>query len=446
MNNGIYIPRPKPFRGKNGLIWMILAGLVYCYILACWLVRPLNLGANISLAYVVPLSFVIGLLLMRTPRGEFLDAIGKFRIELGLTLFMSFMCLLSLLNSSEPFRAFRILFPCILPTLLFFQLVALRTISPETIEKIPRFFLFAGLFFSVLPLLLSFVSGGLYGYLFKTHRLIGTFENPNQHSVALAALIPLAIMEIANSGRRLTRLLWFVALFALLYTLVRTGSKTALILSISAGWLYYILAHVRSYTALQNVLLIGGMIALMLGVGLFGIQIASTIDPVLGKKLEMIFSDGVNNYYSIQSRQKLWEEAYAQGTRHWLIGAGAGEVILGVSHAHNLPLEYFRGIGLFGAIAIVVLCLRILWRTSEKSLRLLSSKSISRREMRIWGCYVSAAVYTVCNQLSDSFGPTTIGALWLIYLPAVLMERPSRRAVKSPAVRRVHQPLPQPAS
>ena len=115
-------------------------------------------------------------------------------------------------------------------------------------------------------------------------------------------------------------------------------------------------------------------------------------------------------------------DAWRQGTEHWLIGTGAGETILGTQHAHNLALDYFRGIGVFGGLAIILLCLRILQRAGSKAYAVMTQKVVTAAEMRILGCYVAAAVYVLCNQLSNSFGPATISALWIIYIPAILSD------------------------
>ena len=103
---------------------------------------------------------------------------------------------------------------------------------------------------------------------------------------------------------------------------------------------------------------------------------------------------------------------------------------MGLSHAHNLVLNYFRGIGLFGAIAVALLCVAILYRCVSKGMTVVVGRA-GPADRRLWSYYVAAIVYVICNQLSDSFGPTTIGCLWLIYLPAVLCERAVPR--RSPA-------------
>jgi O-antigen ligase len=170
-----------------------------------------------------------------------------------------------------------------------------------------------------------------------------------------------------------------------------------------------------------------------------GLQIAERLDPELGMKLRMVLDGGVGNYYSIESRQVLWEESIRQGKDHWLVGSGAGEIILGNSHSHNLVLDYFRGIGFFGALAVVLLCLTIMSRAALKAIYVVGRR-VSDREKRIFACYAAAVVYVFCNQLSDCFGPSTIGALWLFYLPAVMAERPRVRHRIPSSVPSRHRP------
>ena len=97
-----------------------------------------------------------------------------------------------------------------------------------------------------------------------------------------------------------------------------------------------------------------------------------------------------------------------------------------MSHAHNLVLDYFKGIGFFGAVAICLLCLTIFFRAGVKWLRMIWSGS-DDTDKRILACYVAAVIYVLCNQMSDCFGPSTIGFLWAVYLVGVLSER--RRTV-----------------
>lgn len=416
-----YALRADQLSGTSRLRLALLSLPLFFFIIAAWMVRPLSVG-NIALAYAAPLLFGTGLLLLRVRRAELAAMLHGVRIELALTLLMAVLALLSVINSSEPFRILRILFPCILPTLLFVQLVALKQISPATVASVPRRFLIAGLVFGCLPLLLSLISDGLQDFLYRGYRYIGMFENGNQIGVMVAVLVPLAIVEAAIADNRWKRLFWLAALIVLIYALVQIGAKTTLFITLGYAWFFYLLVHARFHSPTQNVFRFAAVLGMMIFLIIFGLQIANAINPVLAAKIEALFTGGLENYATIESRQLLWQEAFAQGSRHWLIGTGAGERILGTEHAHNLILDYFRGIGLFGAFAIALLCLRILWRAVAKTIPLLLGRPADSEYMRILACYVAAAVYVVCNQLSNSFGPGTIAALWIIYLPAVLSD------------------------
>lgn len=413
----------RSLRGADKLRWVLLVLPIYLYIVTAWFIRPLSVN-NIALAYVVPLSFATGLLIFNVPRWEVLAMLRRARVELVLALVMALLSILSVINSNDPVRILRILFPSILPVLLFIQLTALRSISPESVERLPRHFLIAGFAFACLPLFLSFVSSGIHNYTFEGgYRFMGLFDHESQLSVMVAVMVPLVIGEIAISERPVSRWLWIALLIVVFYTLVRVGSKTAMFITMGYAWLFYIVAHARFQSPLKNVFLISVVTVLMIFIGVYGLSIATAIDPILGAKISAIFDQGIENYRTIQSRSELWREAWNQGTRHWFIGSGAGEMIMGMQHAHNLVLDYFRGIGIFGALAVSLLCIRIAWRTVDKTFDVILAKTVSPLDIRILACFSAAMVYVLCNQLSNSFGPATISALWMIYLPAVLSEQ-----------------------
>ncbi len=417
-----FVLKDRTLRGEDQLRWLLLALPLYFFIVTAWMIRPLS-HSNIALTYVVPLTFVTGLLFFQVSRGELVAMLRRVRVELALALLMALLSILSVINSSEPFKILRVLYPSALPILLFFHLVALRAISPETVERLPRVFLVIGIVFTGVPFLLTFASSGFHDYFLHIgYRFKALFENANQFSVMVAVLIPLITCELAISEKRVSRWIWAGFLILFLYLLARSGSKTALFITLGYLWLFYIIVHWRFHSFLKNLFLISALGVVMICLGIYGIPLATAIDPILGAKIEAVFSDGAQNYATIESRALLWSEAWLQGTEHWLIGTGAGESIQRTSHAHNLVLDYFRGIGIFGAFAIVLLCARILWRAAEKAVIVSVARTASRSDMRIFACYASAAVYVLCNQLSNSFGPATIAALWVIYLPAVLSE------------------------
>ncbi len=433
-----YALKSQSLKRADNLRWILLVLPIYFYIVTAWVIRPLSVN-NIALAYVVPLCFVTGFLLLNIPKWEINLMLRRVWIELALALLMGLLSILSVINSSEPIRILRILFPSILPVLLFFQLAALRSISPKSVERLPRDFMIAGFAFACLPLFLSFVSSGVHKYTFEDgYRFMGLFDHEAQLSAMVAVMVPLIITEIAVSRKPFVRWMWITLLIVVFYTLTRVGAKTAMFITMGYAWLFYIIAHLRFQSLLKNVLLASVVLVLMIFLGFYGLSIATAIDPILGAKIAAVFDQGVENYGTIQSRSELWREAWEQGTRHWLIGSGAGESILGMQHAHNLILDYFRGIGIFGALAIGLLCCRIVWRTIDKTFDVMLAKSVSSLDVRILGCFSAATVYVLCNQLSNSFGPATISALWMIYLPAVMTEPVrSRSRLLQSAARRV---------
>ena len=410
---------------------------IYFYIFTAWFIRPLSSG-NISLAYVAPLAFVSGLLLLNVSRSELLALLLRARFELSLALLMALLSILSVINSDDPIRILRILFPSMLPILLAIQLIALRSVSPKSVERIPRHFLMAGFLFACLPLFLSFFSSGIHNYTFEgNYRYKGFFEHEAQLSVMIAVMVPLIIGEIAISKRLSARWMWIVLLLVTFYTSVRVGSKTALFIAVGYALLFYVIAHARVQSVLKNVLLVSVVLIVAVFLGNYGTEIIAAIDPVTGAKVARIFEEGIENYATIQARSELWREAWEQGTQHWLIGAGAGQPILGSRHAHNLVLDYFRGIGVFGALAVVALCGCILWRTLRKTLDVIFAKTVTPTDIRVLACFSAATIYVLSNQLSNSFGPATISALWMIYLPAVFSE-PTKGSSSQASLRASH--------
>ncbi|MEM6916481.1 MAG: O-antigen ligase family protein, partial [Verrucomicrobiota bacterium] len=259
-----------------------------------------------------------------------------------------------------------------------------------------------------------------------SYRMKGFFENPIQHSICLATLMPLITVEAVLSRKMRNRILWCLLLAVMLYTLFRAGSKSALAVSIVFCMLFSTLLAFRTRNFLKIAIVLGILALFALFLRIYGLMIAEMISPIIAEKIRSIVEGGVSNYQSIESRKLLWEEAIRQGKAHWLVGTGAGEKIYGVSHSHNLVLDYFKGIGIFGAIGIALLCLTILGRTIWKSLSVMSGRG-GNIDLRVLACFFGATIYVLCSQLSDCFGPTTIGFLWVNYLTGVFLDHEKSR-------------------
>ncbi|MEM9479717.1 MAG: O-antigen ligase family protein [Verrucomicrobiota bacterium] len=396
---------------------VLLFGPIGIYLVSLFVVRP------VPVSYLSPVLLIFTPLLVRASRRQIVGMIGRLRLEFFLLAVMAVLSVLSILNSIEPVRTLRIIFPSLLPFALFGSLVVIATRSRVALLMIPRVLLVAAFFACVVPHFLSFYLPGLREHvMWLLYRYRGFFENPLQAAIALGAITPVLVGECVLARRWWKKLLLGVGALLFLYTIFRTGSKFAMFLSFAGCLFTYVILKIRAQSFLMT-----GIMAMLFVFGGFvvsshGLAIAEALDPEIGAKLRSIAEGGVAGYQSIESRKLLWLEAIEQGKAHWIIGSGAGEEVLGLTHAHNLVLDYFKGIGVFGALAVLVLCLTILFRMLTSTLYVLNGHG-DDDDKRIWVLYVGAVVYMLANQLSDSFGPTTIGFLWVGYLCAVLGER-----------------------
>ncbi len=402
-------------RQAIALLW----SLTGVYVMSLWVLVPL------PLSYALPLAMPFSLFLYAISRRHAIESFLRLKIEFFLLGLMAVLSVLSLVNSNAPFRSFRIIFPSVLPFLLFLHLVVLGSISRERLLWIPRMLVGAAFLFSVFPFLASFVLPPLKSLVFEEYRLKCFFEISIQHSIVLAVTIPLLVAEFVLQKRLFWRGVLAVGLLLLVYTSFRAGSKTAMSVGMLGGLLTFVVLRMRAQSAGKSLLMFAMLGLAGVFLWFFGLDLAEKLEPEIAGKLRSIVEGGVKSYQSVQIRRHLWQVAIEEGKAHWLVGSGAGEIVLNYPHAHNLVLDYFKGIGLFGALAIVGLCLTILARGGFKALDILRGRG-GVLDQRIFACYVGAAVYVLCNQMSDCFGPSTVGMLWTVYLSAVLAEGAGR--------------------
>tara|TARA_R110002096_G_scaffold285073_4_gene478891 strand:- start:1416 stop:2738 length:1323 start_codon:yes stop_codon:yes gene_type:complete len=412
---------PEQQRGNSASVSFILIAPLIGYIASLWLVRPLALGDTFSLTLLAPALMLVGLLTIRVPRQFVLNRLSKVGVEFSLLVVIVILSFMSMVNAEEPIRAFRIIYPGVLPGVIFLHLVVVCYIAPNILLKIPRYLIISAVIFSVIPLILSMVVGPLRDYLFVSYRMRGFFENSIQHSIALGVMMPLVVVELSTAKKKLKKVAWACLILIMVYTTFQAGSKSVMVMSSLAGLMLFTVLEFRSRNFFRISAVLIGLVMFGLFMWAFGLTLAEKINPTIAEKLRSIIEGGVSNYQSIESRKELWREAMEQGKRHWLIGTGAGEKVLGISHSHNLVLDYFKGIGVFGAASIAFLCLTILSRTAYKTLWVLRGLG-GESDIRILGCYFGASLYVICNQLSDCFGPSTVGFLWIVYLAGRMSE------------------------
>ncbi len=417
-------------RASRRTAWLLLTAPTAVYALSLWLVWP------VPLSLATPALLLITPLVIAVSRRDLISRLSMLRIEFSLLGVMTVLSLLSMINSNDPVRTIRIIYPCLVPLAIFGSFVALGPHLKNRLLFLPRLLVAACLLLSIAPFILSFALPPLQEHLFRGfYRLNGFFENPIQHAIALAVVLPLVTAELAMTNQKLKKIAWAVLWLLLVYTLFRTGSKTPLAVGLIISTALYATLRIRRQHLLRTGLLLCALGAAACLLAMFGLELAERLDPTVGRKMRSIVEGGISNYQSLKSRRLLWNEAMNEGKAHWLIGSGAGEKVLGLSHAHNLVLDYFKGIGIIGALSVACLCLVILLRTAAKWLHVIRCP-VTSNEQRILACYVASMIYILCNQLSDCFGPSTIGFLWIVYLSGVLSEDRASR---------LHATIPTPA-
>lgn len=404
-------------RSQGGALGqVVLWGAPLVYLSSLWVLVPL------PFPYATPLLLLLTPLLVKVSRAFVVERLFRLAPEFSLLLFMAFLAVLSLQNSEEPFRSFRVIFPCLVPFLLFAHFVVFGFVSRrDFLVGTVRILLGAAFVLSVLPFLASYTLPPLKGIVWEEYRLRSLFQISIQHGIALATMIPLMVAECVLQKRRLIRLALFALLLLLAYTAFRAGSKTAMSIGFAMGLVTYTVLKIRSQSALRSAVMLFGIGLLGVFLYFFGLDLAEKLEPETGAKLRSIVEGGASSYQSVQVRRNLWELSIEEGKEHWLVGAGAGKIVMGYPHAHNLVIDYFKGIGLFGAVAVSMLCLLIVFRAGRKTFAVLV-RGGDDEDKRIFACYLAAVVYVLANQMSDSFGPSTIGFLWSVYLVAVISD------------------------
>ncbi len=109
-----------------------------------------------------------------------------------------------------------------------------------------------------------------------------------------------------------------------------------------------------------------------------------------------------------------------------MIGVGAGTHVFGPpDHSHNMILEYFRGMGVFGLLAAVLLLVATVVRTFRFMAATIGGGREGRaHDTQLLALFLGALGYLVGNQLSDSFSPSTAFLFWAVYVCAILSAQP----------------------
>lgn len=396
---------------------------------AAWAPSAVSLG-DFSIMFVMPLLLAAWAMTRAAPRRALGLALAGSRgyglwIEAACIGLAILFALLSLTVSPTPERVPRVLLPMAYGACVIY---ALSRFPPPLARRLVAAMTLAGVAIVAVAVVMSWIAP-LRGLVMKDYRLAGFFENANQLSLAITTAWPLLLTMTLDARRGAARGLMLLCLAVMGYALLLSGTKTGLALCFATTCI--LLAYRASRTGSIDSSFVSFVLVAAVAVLSIPLLLAllAWVSPVAYEKLNEVLVGGVGDYETIRSRNLLWTESIRLGLANPLIGVGAGSHVFGPpDHSHNMILEYFRGMGVFGLLAAAVL----LVATAARGFHFMATTIGRGREERardtaILALFLGAIGYLIGNQLSDSFSPSTAFLFWAVHVCATLSTQPPLR-------------------
>jgi len=235
----------------------------------------------------------------------------------------------------------------------------------QTLQKIFNIY-FIALVFVLLPIAFS---GGLRSVLTgKFYMREGAFliKAPNTGGILISITLPLTLGKFILEKRKTFKLAYMFIFFTLSLALIKTGSRNGLIASFAAIFTFVFLSFKKMNKKHRTYLYLSSALVLL------SLYLFTTRIPILKMRLNMNF---ILMDPSIQLRLITWKKIIEHFIRHPFSIVGIGnfqysQFQFGLAHAHNFFLHNLIEIGIFGALAILLLYLFILkelWLTLKRT-------------------------------------------------------------------------------
>jgi O-antigen ligase len=261
-----------------------------------------------------------------------------------------------------------------------------------------------------------FAGNGSYG-----DRMPGFFKHPNQLGVVVAmASIYFLCCALASGFRSMAfnagALISLAGLFV-------SGSKTNLV---AVGGLALVavilLARLKRDPRLailgvfRDYAVVGVLVALAIPIlAIVNVRASTVLGSIFGGDEE------IGEYGTVLARQDLWAESWETFKASPLFGAGAGQRFPSiVEHSHNIFFDALRTTGFPGFILIltfIVIILRYIVSAMSAGRQLAAIPTSPMSDPQSRGPFVGSLMamlsYLLSNQMSDSFGPSTLPFFYL---------------------------------
>lgn len=257
-------------------------------------------------------------------------------------------------------------------------------------------------------------------------RMPGLFKHPNQLGpiAAMTALFMFCGM-IAGQGRK--RLWSALSMVIAIYAILLSGSKTALVILAAVIFVSIVLlALLRSDIRAAATEIYRNFVLALVLVVVAGVALSITNERAYAVLTELTTSEeeNVGDYRTVVARNELWEESIDMVKLHPLAGVGAGQLMRDgkTEHSHNVFMDAMRTTGIPGLALTTAFILAVLWYVlcAYQAARSLSKRQGSRMKEAgargpLVGSLMSLVLYILTNQMSDSFGPSTIPFFYMFF-------------------------------
>ena len=261
-----------------------------------------------------------------------------------------------------------------------------------------------------------FAGSGSYG-----DRIPGFFKHPNQLGVVTGmASIYFICCVLARGFRSMP---FNVGALICIAGLFLSGSKTNLVVvgglaAVSVMILALLDRNPRRaiLAALRDYMAVGALAAL-------AIPILSIVNVRASSVLSSLFSgdEEVSEYGTVVARQDLWTQSWESFKESPVFGVGAGQRFPdGTEHSHNIFLDALRTTGFPGFFIILIFILIVVFYivsslVAGRTLSRFPESPLSDPQSRgpFVGCMMAMMGYLLSNQMSDSFGPSTLPFFYL---------------------------------
>lgn len=400
--------RPRPVYRAQLATWLALA---FFFLLSFPVL--VDLPAGVSPGQILMLaSFPVWFIASLRRGGAVFDDTGRFAAAAVLLCsgLLIFWAIVSAFHVDIPFRAARPSVSLLTAFALFFAMVG--TVTRDRLLNYSTV-LCVALTLTCIVTLLAFAVPPLQPIIFQEKdRAFGFFKNPNQYGIAISTVLPLAVAMLFAMRQR--RLLWLVCVMFLGLGLIAAGSKANLLVSAITVPSCLILFSMIAYSGQQRVLMVLLTVGGCLVTGALFVIVLSIMNPRALSVLGTFVLEGEATS-SVVTRSEIWAESIAIFRANPILGAGAGQPIHGVTHSHNVILDYARTLGVPGVVLVSAKLLTIL-AVSASSILLALRAGTARLEDRYLciGLAFGPVAYIAANFSSDSLGPTTSPFLYSV--------------------------------